>query len=146
MVAPTSLWFELASICLKKIKAHPGQKEVLLQALILAGRLPIQPIEVDQPEVVQLAWQTGLTTYDAGYLWLVQRLRGDLVTMDENLKRKIPFRSVVNEDLRSGLSIVEAPGKQKKYRTTPRPMGLRPGRNLDNIQELLVQVEGENRR
>jgi hypothetical protein len=61
-------------------------------------------------------------------------------------KRKIPFRSVVNEALRAGLSIVEAPGKQKKYRTTPRPMGLRPGRNLDNIQELLAQVEGENRR
>ena len=61
-------------------------------------------------------------------------------------KRKIPFRSVVNEALRAGLSIVEAPTKQKKYRTTPRPMGLRPGRNLDNIQELLAQVEGENRR
>ena len=61
-------------------------------------------------------------------------------------KRKIPFRSVVNEALRAGLSIVEAPAKQKKYRTTPRPMGLRPGRNLNNIQELLAQVEGETRR
>ncbi len=53
MVAPALLWFELASICLRKIKAHPKQKEELLQALDLAGRLPIQPIEVDQPEVVQ---------------------------------------------------------------------------------------------
>jgi hypothetical protein len=61
-------------------------------------------------------------------------------------KRRIPFREVVNEALRAGLSITEAPAKQKKYRTTPRPMGLRPGRNLDNIQELLAQVEGENRR
>jgi len=61
-------------------------------------------------------------------------------------KLKIPFRSVVNEALRAGLSIAEAPAKQKKYRTTPRHLGLRPGRNLDNIQELLAQVEGENRR
>jgi len=86
MVAPTLLWFEVTSICLKKIKAHPGQKEKLLQAHGLAGRLPIQPIEIHQPEVVQLAWQTGLTTYDASYLWLVQRLRGELVTWDEELK------------------------------------------------------------
>jgi predicted nucleic acid-binding protein len=88
LVAPTLLWFELASICLKKIKAHPGQKEKLLQALGLARRLTIQSIEVDQPEVVRLAWQTGLTTYDASYLWLVRRLRGELVTLDEGLMGK----------------------------------------------------------
>jgi predicted nucleic acid-binding protein len=86
MVAPTLLWFELAGICLKKIKAHPKQKEELLQALGLAGRLPIQSIEVDQPEVIRLAGKTGLTAYDASYLWLVQRLRGELVTLDEELK------------------------------------------------------------
>ena len=86
MVAPTLVWFELASICLKKIKAHPRQKEKLLQALGLAGRLTIQSTEVDQPEVVRLAWQTGLTAYDASYLWLVRRLRGELVTLDEELK------------------------------------------------------------
>ena len=86
MVAPALLWFELASICLKKIRVHPTQKEELLRAVGLAGRLAIQPIEVDQPEVVQLAWQTGLTTYDASYLWLVQQLRGELVTLDEELK------------------------------------------------------------
>jgi hypothetical protein len=61
-------------------------------------------------------------------------------------KRRIPFRRVVNEALRAGLSIAEAPAKQKKYRTRSRPMGLLSGRNLDNIQELLAQVEGENRR
>lgn len=59
-------------------------------------------------------------------------------------KTRLPFRTVVNEALRAGLSMVEAPAKQKKYRTTPRLMGLKPGRNLDKIQELLAQVEGEN--
>jgi len=88
LVAPTLLWFELAGICLKKIKARPRQKEALIQALDLAGRLPIELIEIDQPEVVLLAWQTGLTTYDASYLWLVRRLRGELVTLDEGLKGK----------------------------------------------------------
>ena len=70
----------------------------------------------------------------------------DVLDRARAAKRKIPFRSVVNEALRAGLSTVEAPAKQKKYRTTPRPMGLRPELNLDNIQELLAQVEGEHRR
>jgi len=87
MVAPTLLWFELASVCLKKIKAHPRQKKELLRALGLTGRLPIQPVEVNQPEVVRWAWQTGLTTYDASYLWLVRQLRGEMVTLDEKLKK-----------------------------------------------------------
>lgn len=59
-------------------------------------------------------------------------------------KRRIPFKRVVNEALRAGLSLVESPSKQKKYRTAARPMGLRSGWNLDNIQELLTQVEGEH--
>jgi hypothetical protein len=61
-------------------------------------------------------------------------------------KKKLPFRTIVNEALRNGLSLAEAPAKQRKYRTVPRPLGLKLGRNLDNIQELLSQVEGEGRR
>ena len=54
------------------------------------------------------------------------------------------FRSVVNEALRAGLERVEKPAKRRRYRTTPRAMGLRRGHNLDNIQELLAQTEGED--
>ncbi|MDD5676884.1 MAG: DUF2191 domain-containing protein [Kiritimatiellae bacterium] len=55
-----------------------------------------------------------------------------------------PFRKVVNEALRAGLETVEAPAKMRPYHTKPHKMGLRTGRNLDNIQELLAQVEGED--
>jgi hypothetical protein len=61
-------------------------------------------------------------------------------------RRKTPFRTVVNEALRVGLASVEAPAQSRQYRTKPHKMGLRPGRNLDNIQELLAQVEGEDYR
>ena len=61
-------------------------------------------------------------------------------------QRHISFRTVVNEALRAGLSAVEVPPRQRNYRTSPRALGLRPGRNLDNIQELLAQVEGEGSR
>lgn len=56
----------------------------------------------------------------------------------------IPFKTVVNEALRAGLLQVEKPAKKRPYKTEPHAMGLRSGRNLDNIQELLAQVEGED--
>ena len=61
-------------------------------------------------------------------------------------RRRIPFRTVVNEALRAGLSAVEAPVRRRDYQTEGHALGLRAGRNLDNIQELLAQVEGEDAR
>jgi hypothetical protein len=55
-----------------------------------------------------------------------------------------PVRQVVNEALRVGLWEVEKPAMQRPYCTEPRPMGLRAGYNLDNVQELLAQAEGED--
>ena len=57
-----------------------------------------------------------------------------------------PFRRVINEALRAGLQTVEAPATSRPYHTRARKLGLRAGRNLDNIQELLAQVEGEGQR
>ena len=56
---------------------------------------------------------------------------------------RVPFKTVVNEALRLGLSEVEKPARQRRYRTAPRAMGLRKGYNLDNVQELLAHAEGE---
>lgn len=57
-----------------------------------------------------------------------------------------PFRRVVNEALRVGLNAVEEPSKVKLYQTQPRKLGLKAGRSLDNIQELIAQIEGEEHR
>jgi antitoxin component of RelBE/YafQ-DinJ toxin-antitoxin module len=54
-----------------------------------------------------------------------------------------PFREIINEALRAGLRTVSIPPDAKPYITKPHKMGLRAGRNLDNIQELLAQIEGE---
>jgi predicted nucleic acid-binding protein len=85
--APALLWFELASICLKKIKAHPSQKSLILDAFELAKNLNIEIIEVDHLAVIELAKETGLTTYDASYLWLALELRGELITLDTKIQR-----------------------------------------------------------
>ena len=58
-------------------------------------------------------------------------------------KLRKPFKTIVNEALRAGLDQVEQPAKRHHYKTEPHAMGLRPGRNIDNIQELLAQIEGE---
>ncbi len=57
-----------------------------------------------------------------------------------------PFKKVINEALRAGLEQVEKPANQRPYVTTPRPMGLSSSVDLNNIQELLAELEGEDAR
>ena len=59
---------------------------------------------------------------------------------------RVPFRRVVNEALRAGLPTLEDLPRTRVYHTSPHEMGLKAGRNLDNIQALLSQVEGEGHR
>jgi predicted nucleic acid-binding protein len=87
LVAPALIWFELASICLKKIKTHPSQRALILEAFELSKKLNIEIIEVDHLAVVALARDTGLTTYDSSYLWLASELQGELVTLDTKMHR-----------------------------------------------------------
>ncbi|MDA8138838.1 MAG: hypothetical protein M0036_09310 [Desulfobacteraceae bacterium] len=61
-------------------------------------------------------------------------------------QRRAPFKKIINEALRAGLDIVGTPTNQRPYRTEPIAMGLRAGRNLDNIGELLALIEGEGYR
>ena len=87
MAAPALIWFELASICLRKIKVHPAQRDQILSAFLMAGKLAIEIVDVDQREVVNLADETGLTTYDASYLWLARQLKGELITLDGKMQK-----------------------------------------------------------
>lgn len=60
-------------------------------------------------------------------------------------RTKKPFRAIVNEALRQGLRILDAPVERKPYVTQPRPLAARPGMQIDNVQELLSLLEGEGR-
>lgn len=87
MVAPALLWFEMASLCLRKVLAHPARTEQLLEALALSRQLSIEILEVDHLAILELARTTGLTTYDASYLWLTRHLQGELVTLDRKIRK-----------------------------------------------------------
>jgi hypothetical protein len=57
-------------------------------------------------------------------------------------ERNVPFKQVVNEAIRAGLT----GGKpaSKRYRMKPgRPLGIRPGINMDRALQLAAELEDE---
>lgn len=87
MIAPALLEYEVASICRKKILGNPERRAVFLDSLATLGEMGIEIVPVDQAGVVPLAVKAGLSSYDASYLWLAQRLEAELVTLDRRLER-----------------------------------------------------------
>jgi len=87
LVAPQLLWFELASIAYKKAAKHPGLVDQIREAFRMAGQLAIEILAVDHLDVIDLAMQMRLTTYDASYLWLARKTGGELVTLDKRLSK-----------------------------------------------------------
>ncbi len=87
LMAPTLLWFEMASICLKKLTAHPDKRESLMKVFTLLEQFKIEAMEIDYPAVVKLAEKMGITTYDASYLWLASTHCLELVTLDKKLQK-----------------------------------------------------------
>jgi predicted nucleic acid-binding protein len=85
MSAPWLVWFELANVCLNKIKRHPDQRESFIASFRRAEELGIKLVPVDHAGVIALAEQTGLTAYDASYLWVARHVNGPLVTLDDQL-------------------------------------------------------------
>lgn len=47
LIAPTLLWFELTSICLRKIIIYPKRTDDILKAFKLARYISIEIVEVD---------------------------------------------------------------------------------------------------
>ena len=87
LVAPALLGYELTSICLKKIRSNPEKHSHLLVGLATWDQMGIEIVAIDHLAVLPRAEHCGLTSHDASYLWLAQRLSGELVTLDRPLGR-----------------------------------------------------------
>jgi predicted nucleic acid-binding protein len=87
LYAPALLPFEIANVCVTKLRRHPNRRGVLLEAFAMLDRIDINIVEIDHRETVDVAERFGLTAYDASYLWLAQRLDVELVTLDVRLAR-----------------------------------------------------------
>ncbi|HXG65255.1 MAG TPA: DUF2191 domain-containing protein [Blastocatellia bacterium] len=66
--------------------------------------------------------------------------------MAEQHRRGCSFKEIVNEILRVGLNTRRELKKTGRFRVEPKAMGYRADLNFDNIQELLDQAEGPDRR
>ncbi|HEV2382014.1 MAG TPA: DUF2191 domain-containing protein [Terriglobia bacterium] len=77
------------------------------------------------------------------------------LTLDDDIAAKLrtevrrsgqPFKEVVNQTLRIGLNYHVQAKSLPPYKVKARDLGLRPGFDLDNIEELLDRLEGPFRR
>jgi predicted nucleic acid-binding protein len=85
--APWLLRYEIANVALQLCRRQPSQSAAVLDALAHAvgPESGIQWHDVDPVDVVHISRSTGLTAYDASYLWLAGQLGADLVTLDREL-------------------------------------------------------------
>lgn len=85
LIAPALLDFELANVCLTKMRRDPRRRGAYLAAYRGRAALRIDICDVDQDRALELAERTGLSGYDASYLWLARALGVELVTLDHKL-------------------------------------------------------------
>ncbi len=87
LVAPSLFDYEMVTIGWKKMRRHPDKHATLIAAMSRVPSLPILKVEVPVGELFGLATETGLTAYDASYLWLALSRDLELVTLDNHLAR-----------------------------------------------------------
>lgn len=92
LVAPTLMAYEQANVCVVKCRRHPGERDALLAAFGMRTKLRVEEVAVDHRAALPLALASGLTLYDASYLWLARELAADLVTLDRQLERAAALR------------------------------------------------------
>jgi predicted nucleic acid-binding protein len=96
LFAPTLLDYEIASVCLKKLRRDPQRRDVMLAAFALYARMAIEIVEIDHADALRLAEAVGLTIYDAAYLWLARKLVAELVTLDKRLQSAAAERGAMD--------------------------------------------------
>ena len=87
LFAPPLLDYEMASVCLKKIRLEPPEKDILMAAFGRFFSLPISRVENNLNETIALAIDEKPSLYDASYLWLARSMNVELVTLDARLEK-----------------------------------------------------------
>jgi predicted nucleic acid-binding protein len=83
--APALLEFELANAAWKRARQFPDRVNDLADALDIVWQLDVRYRPIDRRAVIETAVQTGLSAYDASYLWLSRQLGVPLITLDKKL-------------------------------------------------------------
>jgi predicted nucleic acid-binding protein len=86
VVAPRLLAFELTSIARTKTRRAPELRDSIARALEDGLTVDYRWVEVDHLDVLRLALETGLSTYDATYLHIARSQGLELITFDRRLR------------------------------------------------------------
>lgn len=83
-----SLWpYELCNAARKKSSRAPALAGFIASGLRMVLAMNVALVEVPASELLELALETGLSAYDAAYLWVARDLGCELLTFDERLAR-----------------------------------------------------------
>lgn len=85
LFAPTLLPFEMGSVCLKKLRAHPRQRDAIHARFALLASIPIELSPIEPAAAVEVAELFALSAYDASYLLLARQIQAELITLDTEL-------------------------------------------------------------
>ncbi len=92
LAAPALLRYELANVAWKKMRHLPADRRPDVMVALdraLDPRRGLRFYDVNPSDAVLIARATGVSTYDASYLWLAGMLGADLVTLDAPLARVV---------------------------------------------------------
>jgi len=101
LIAPALFTYELANVATRKLLAHPDQQG-LIEICSLVGQLSLTCFDIPFDRLVSLTLESGLSSYDAAFLWLSRESGAPLVTLDKSLavaarRLTIPFLPVEGE-------------------------------------------------
>jgi predicted nucleic acid-binding protein len=85
--APTLLRYEMANVCIKKIRKHAGQRNLILDLFSKSLDTLLEEHDVDHSGIIAFAESFKLSAYDASYLWLARSMDVELVTLDARLEK-----------------------------------------------------------
>lgn len=73
--------------CWKKIRREPDAQAATIAMLAALAFVSMKRVAVSPIAVAGVAFRTGLSAYDASYLWLAMSNDAELITLDARLAR-----------------------------------------------------------
>lgn len=93
LMAPELLKFEVANALLLACRRRRMSVRKSAKLVELFADSPIEYKQVDLSRVFSLADESGLTVYDASYVWLARKVKVELLTHDKKMREVVKLFS-----------------------------------------------------
>jgi predicted nucleic acid-binding protein len=86
IASPNIIQMEFANALTRMMRKRTIERSEMLKAMESFELLPLQFIEVNYKNVIEIAWKYKIYAYDACYLDVAERLKLPLITFDGGMK------------------------------------------------------------